>query len=192
MAIAKAENTFTVFRRQVVQTGKFEPAEASCSVTVALAGDEDQEAVANLIAEWGTTLEIANYEALGIGYEMTESGVRRLEKSISQPDANDSVAPSTSGNQAPAAPAIGGNGLDSIWRDLMNNKTQWWDPNWEKKLDPNANFNKNGPDYKRRADGKGIWLTKKDGSSLVPDWFVCPFTGKSANELAEIGTSIRA
>ena len=155
MATAKAENTFTVFRRQVVQTGKFEPAEASCSVTVTLAGDEDQEAVANLIAEWGTTLEIANYEALGIGYEMTESGVRRLEKSISQPDANDSVAPSTSGNQAPAAPAIGGNGLDSIWRDLMNNKTQWWDPNWEKKLDPNANFNKNGPDYKRRADGKG-------------------------------------
>ena len=123
MATAKAENTFTVFRRQVVQTGKFEPAEASCSVTVTLAGDEDQEAVANLIAEWGTTLEIAN---------------------------------------------------------------------WEKKLDPNANFNKNGPDYKRRADGKGIWLTKKDGSSLVPEWFVCPFTGKSANELADIGTSIRA
>jgi hypothetical protein len=192
MATAKAENTFTVFRRQVVQTGKFEPAEASCSVTVTLAGDEDQEAVANLIAEWGTTLEIANYEALGIGYEMTESGVRRLEKSISQSDTNDSVAPSTSGNQTPAAPAIGGSGLDSIWRDLMDNKTQWWDPNWEKKLDPNANFNKNGPDYKRRADGKGIWLTKKDGSSLVPDWFVCPFTGKSASELAEIGTSIRA
>mgnify|MGYP003118205303 FL=1 len=192
MATAKAENTFTVFRRQVVQTGKFEPAEASCSVTVTLAGDEDQEAVANLIAEWGTTLEIANYEALGIGYEMTESGVRRLEKSISQSDTNDSVAPSTSGNQTPAAPAIGGSGLDSIWRDLMDNKAQWWDPNWEKKLDPNANFNKNGPDYKRRADGKGIWLTKKDGSSLVPDWFVCPFTGKSASELAEIGTSIRA
>ena len=190
--MGETNNTFTVFRRQVVQTGKFAPAEASCSVTIALTGDESQEAVANLVAEWGTTLEIAIYEALGVGYEMTESGVRRLEKSLPEHTATAPVAQPAEGNKAPAAPAIGGNGLDSIWRDLMNNKTQWWDPNWEKKLDPNANFNKNGPDYKRRADGKGIWLTKKDGSSLVPDWFVCPFTGKSANELAEIGTSIRA
>ena len=62
--MGETNNTFTVFRRQVVQTGKFEPAEASCSVTITLTGDETQEAVANLVAEWGTTLEIANYEAL--------------------------------------------------------------------------------------------------------------------------------
>ena len=80
--MGETNNTFTMFRRQVVQTGKFAPAEASCSVTIALTGDESQEAVANLVAEWGTTLEIANYEALGVGYEMTESGVRRLEKAF--------------------------------------------------------------------------------------------------------------
>ena len=80
--MGEKDNTFTVFRRQVVQTGKFEPAEAACSVTVTLTGDESQEGVANLIAEWGTTLEIANYEALGVGYEMTETGVRRFEKSL--------------------------------------------------------------------------------------------------------------
>ena len=190
--MGEKDNTFTVFRRQVVQTGKFEPAEASCSVTVTLTGDESQEGVANLIAEWGTTLEIANYEALGIGYEMTETGVRRLEKSLPEHTATAPVAQPAAGNSPPPAPAFGGSGLDTLWRDLMDNKSKWWDPNWQKKLDPNANFNKNGPDYKRKADGKGLWLSKKDGTSLVPDWFQCPFTAKSSGELVDIGKSIRA
>ncbi len=76
----KTENTFTVFRRQVIQTGSYEPAEASCSVTVAVDAESTQEQIAEQIAEWGATLEMSNYEALGIGYEITEQGVRRLEK----------------------------------------------------------------------------------------------------------------
>ena len=69
--MTEANNTFTVFRRQVIQTGEYEPAEASCSVTITLNGDENAEEVANLISEWGNTLEMANYEALGVGYELT-------------------------------------------------------------------------------------------------------------------------
>tara|TARA_R110002153_G_scaffold50869_1_gene143100 strand:- start:28190 stop:28762 length:573 start_codon:yes stop_codon:yes gene_type:complete len=190
--MGEKDNTFTVFRRQVVQTGKFEPAEASCSVTIALTGDENQEAVANLIAEWGTTLEIANYEALGIGYEMQEQGVRRLQKSLPEHTANAPVASAPAGNSTPASPVIGGTGLDSLWNDLMSNKDNWWDPNWQKKLDPNANFNKAGPDYKRKSDGKGLWLSKKDGTSLVPNWFNCPFTQKTSSELTEISNTIRS
>ena len=186
--MGETNNTFTVFRRQVVQTGKFEPAEAACSVTIALAGDEEQEAVANLIAEWGTTLEIANYEALGIGYEMTESGVRRLEKSVSESNQSAPVAQKT-GTSAPVT--SGGSTLDALWRDLVDNKSNWWDPNWEKKLDPTANFNPNGPDYKRRSDGKGLWLSKKDGTALVPSWFVCPFTSKTHDELVDIIGQLR-
>ncbi len=80
--MTETNNSFTVFRRQVIQTGEYEPAEASCSVTITLNGDEDSEAVAGLISEWGTTLEMANYEALGVGYELTEQGVRRLSKAF--------------------------------------------------------------------------------------------------------------
>jgi hypothetical protein len=190
--MGETNNTFTVFRRQVVQTNSYEPAEASCSVTITLTGDESQEDVANKIAEWGTTLEIANYEALGVGYEMTENGVRRLEKSVSEPATPAPVEAPAERNSPPSAPTFGGSGLDTLWRDLMDNKSKWWDPNWQKKLDPDANFNKNGPDYKRRADGKGLWLSKKDGTSLVPDWFQCPFTQKTSAELVDIGKSIRA
>ena len=74
----------------------------------------------------------------------------------------------------------------------MSNKDNWWDPNWQKKLDPNANFNKAGPDYKRKSDGKGLWLSKKDGTSLVPNWFNCPFTQKTSSELTEISNTIRS
>ena len=188
----KTENTITVFRRQVLQTGSYEPAEASCSVTIALDGDEDKEQVADLIAEWGTMLEMANYESLGVGYEITDEGaVRMLSKSIPRTDTAPAPAPAAA---APAAPAGGGGGgsLEAIWRHLMDNQSDWWDPNWSKKMDPNSNFNMNGPDYKRRADGKGLWLTKKDGTLLVPGWFVCPFTGKTAADLAGIGAQIRA
>tara|TARA_R100000808_G_C2150765_1_gene159605 strand:+ start:1241 stop:1807 length:567 start_codon:yes stop_codon:yes gene_type:complete len=181
-------NTFTVFRRQVIQTGNYEPAEASCSVTIAVDADASQEEVADLISQWGTTLEIANYEALGVGYEMLEQGVRRLEKSVSEPAKSAPVA-KKSGAAAPTT--SGGSTLDSLWRDLVNNKTDWWDPNWEKKLDPTANFNPNGPDYKRRSDGKGLWLSKKDGTALVPSWFVCPFTNKNHDELVDIIGQLR-
>jgi|TARA_R110000824_G_scaffold175454_2_gene353891 hypothetical protein len=194
MAVAttkKTENTFTVFRRQVTQTGAYEPAEASCSVTITVDGDMAQDAIAEQIAEWGNTLEMANYEALGIGYEITEQGIRRLDKSVPGNTASTSVAAAVPGPAPRSAPIVGGSPMGDFWTDLMNNQSGWWPPNWEKKLDPEANFNKKGPDYKRRGDGKGIWLTKPDGSSQVPDWFVCPFTGKTAAELASIGSQIR-
>ena len=184
----KTENTSTVFRRQVIQTGDYEPAEASCSVTIAVDSEMSQEDIGEQIAEWGNTLEMANYEALGIGYEITEQGVRRLQKSVSGTTKSPPVAAAPARNSSSSS---SGGTIDSLWRDLMDNKTDWWDPNWQKKLDPAANFNMNGPDYKRKSDGKGLWLSKKDGSVLIPNWFVCPFTGKDSNELTTISASIR-
>ena len=189
-AAKKAENCVTVFRRQVIQTGSYEPAEASCSVTITIDADTSEEEVADLITRWGSVLELSNYEALGVGYEMAEDGpVAMLAKSL--PGASAST-PTVPASPAPTAPAGGGGGsLEDVWRNLMDHQSDWWDPNWSKKLDPNSNFNKKGPDYKRRSDGKGLWLTKQDGSLLVPGWFVCPFTGKTAADLATIGAQIR-
>ena len=186
-----SEASITVFRRQVLQTGAYEPAEASCSITLPIAEDISSSDAEKMIGEWGNTLDIANYEALGISYEITEQGIRRLSKSVSGGSAPAPLAEGTGGNHTASAPAVGGSPLDREWQHLMENKTDWWDPNWQKKLDPESKFNKNGPDYKRRSDGKGLWLTKKDGTSLVPTFFVCPFTGKDANELAAVGKEIR-
>ena len=189
----KAENSITVFRRQVIQTGSYEPAEASCSVTITVDTDTSEEEVADLITRWGSVLELSNYEALGVGYEIAEDGtVAMLEKSIPGASASGppAVAPAPAASPAPAGG--GGGSLEDVWRNLMDHQSDWWDPNWSKKMDPNSNFNKKGPDYKRRSDGKGLWLTKQDGSVLVPGWFVCPFTGKTAADLASIGAQIRA
>ena len=188
----QTESTVTVFRRQVIQTGDYEPAEASCSVTIAIDGDTSQEEVADLITQWGSVLEISNYEALGVGYTLEEDGaVQMLAKSVPRATASAPVPAAPAAAAAPA-PSGGGGSLEEVWRHLMENRTDWWDPNWSKKLDPAANFNKKGPDYKRRSDGKGLWLTKQDGAVLVPGWFVCPFTGKTAADLAAIGAQIRA
>ena len=186
----KAENCITVFRRQVIQTGSYEPAEASCSVTLTIDADTSEEEVTDLITRWGSVLELSNYEALGVGYEMTDDGtVSMLSKSLSGASEGGTVAPAAA--PAPAPAGGGGGSLEETWRHLMDHRTDWWDPNWSKKLDPAANFNKKGPDYKRRSDGKGLWLTKQDGAVLVPGWFVCPFTGKTAADLASIGAQIR-
>ena len=34
-------------------------------------------------------------------------------------------------------------------------------------------------------------MSKKDGTALIPNWFVCPFTGKDSNELTAISVSLR-
>ena len=186
--MTETNNSFTVFRRQVIQTGEYEPAEASCSVTITLNGDEDSEAVAGLISEWGTTLEMANYEALGVGYELTEQGVRRLSKSVPRSDAPDPEATPDTANRA----ASGGDEKEAYWEDLMKNKGDWWPPNWEKKLDGSIK-NLAGPDYKHKNDSdRAVWLSSKSGASKVPNWFVCPFSGKDSNELAMVGKQIRA
>ena len=180
-------NSFTVFRRQVIQAGEYEPAEASCSVTITVAEGATQEEIVKQIEEWGTTLDMANYEALGVGYEVTEQGVRRLSKSVSSNNTSDPVAKPAKGN-SPAS----GSDKASYWDDLMNNKGDWWNPNWEKKLDGTFN-NLKGPDYKHKKDNnKALWLSNQDGSSQVPDHFVCPFTGKDSEELGKIGKQIRA
>ena len=185
--MTEANNSFTVFRRQVIQTGEYEPAEASCSVTISLSGDENSEEVANLISEWGGTLEMANYEALGVGYELTEQWVRRLSKSVPRSDTADPVATPAAADR-PAGPR--GPKYD-MWEDLMNNKGDWWAPNWEKKLDGSFK-NLSGPDYKHKSNNNALWLSSKSGSPLIPNWFVCPFSGKSSDDLAMVGKQIRA
>ena len=188
----KTENSVTVFRRQVIQTGSYEPAEASCAVTLTIADGSSEEEVADLIARWGSVLELSNYEALGVGYEIAEDGsVEMLAKSIPGVSASGPPAVAAAPVAAPAPAGGGGGSLEDVWRNLMDNQSDWWDPNWSKKMDPNSNFNKKGPDYKRRSDGKGLWLTKQDGTVLVPGWFVCPFTSKTASDLASIGAQIR-
>ena len=82
----KAENSITVFRRQVIQTGSYEPAEASCSVTISVDDGTSEEEVADLITRWGSVLELSNYEALGVGYEIAEDGT--VEMLAQGPDAN--------------------------------------------------------------------------------------------------------
>ena len=82
-AAKKTENSITVFRRQVIQTGSYEPAEASCAVTLSIDADTSEEEVADLLTRWGAVLELSNYEALGVGYELAEDGtVEMLAKSI--------------------------------------------------------------------------------------------------------------
>ena len=191
-AAKKTENSITVFRRQVIQTGSYEPAEASCAVTLSIDADTSEEEVADLLTRWGAVLELSNYEALGVGYELAEDGtVEMLAKSIPGASASGPPAMAPAPAASPAPAGGGGGSLEDIWRNLMDHQSDWWDPNWSKKMDPNSNFNKKGPDYKRRSDGKGLWLTKQDGSCLVPGWFVCPFTGKTAADLATIGAQIR-
>jgi len=191
-AAKKTENSITVFRRQVIQTGSYEPAEASCAVTLSIDADTSEEEVADLLTRWGAVLELSNYEALGVGYELAEDGtVEMLAKSIPGVSASGPPAMAPAPAASPAPAGGGGGSLEDVWRNLMDHQSDWGDPNWSKKMDPNSNFNKKGPDYKRRSDGKGLWLTKQDGSLLVPGWFVCPFTGKTAADLATIGAQIR-
>jgi hypothetical protein len=76
--------------------------------------------------------------------------------------------------------------MDELWRSLMNDKSSFWQ-NWDKKI--TGEHKSNAPDYNRKTDRKGLWIKSHKGEFQIPDWFVCPFSGKSADELKELTAS---
>ena len=184
----------TVSRRSVVQVAPFESEEASSSIEWTMDAGATKEEILDAATSWRNELSMANFEALGVGYDVTDVAVRRLQKSVSGNNENASMAPAAP-SAPPAAPAPSrspgsGSASDELWRDLMNNSDKWI-TNWPDQL--SGNDNPSRPAYRRSGDGKGLWLTNKDkgGTSAFPEWFVCPKTGKSGDALAQIGRELR-
>jgi hypothetical protein len=177
----------TVSRRSVVQVAPYESEEASSSIEWTMNAASSQEEVLDAATGWRNQLAIANFEALGVGYDIGDVAVRRLQKSVSGGNESVAVAPA-----APPAPRSAGSGgtTDELWRDLMNNSDKWF-TNWPEQLAGNDNPAR--PAYRRAGDGKGLWLTNKDkgGTSAFPEWFVCPKTGKTGDDLATVGRELR-
>lgn len=65
--------------------------------------------------------------------------------------------------QVPQAPgtAQGGDKVTLLWQDYFNNPSGFYDNRNDKR-------NPNSPDFKRKSDGEGLWLTGKYGNA--PDW----------------------
>tara|TARA_R110002051_G_scaffold14982_4_gene47507 strand:- start:3445 stop:4017 length:573 start_codon:yes stop_codon:yes gene_type:complete len=183
MTVNSNEIRVTVTRRSVMQVAPYESEEASSSVEFSMDGNASAEEVMGEQSAWSDRLATGNYESLGIGYEITEVAVRRLQKSVSASDTSTAVA------ATPARPAVtsGGSPQDDLWRDVMDNGDKWF-TNWPEQLDGNENPKR--PAYRRSTDGKGLWLTRKDGSANFPTFFTCPKTGKAGDALTEIGKQI--
>jgi hypothetical protein len=176
----------TVSRRSVAQVAPYESEEASASIEFSMDAGSSEEDVTGSVQAWGDRLATANYEALGVGYEVTEVAVRRLQKSVSGGNQGSPVASAP----APAAAPSGGGDADDLWRHLMDNSDQWY-TNWPQQLDGAENAAR--PAYRRKSDGKGLWLARKDknGTPAFPHWFVDPDSGKAGDALAEVGRQIR-
>jgi len=179
------DTRITVSRRSVVQVAPYESEEASTSIEFTVAADSSPEEILDAAQEWRNNLARANFEALGVGYEEVDAVVRRLQKSL--PGSNESVAMAVPATAPPTATA---DTTGSLWRDLMNNSNNWF-TNWPDQL--TGTDSPTRPAYRRRGDGKGLWLTRKDANSspAFPSWFVCPQTGKTGDALAEVGRQIR-
>jgi hypothetical protein len=185
MVAAKSNDIrVTVTRRSVMQVAPYESEEASSSVEFSMDGGASAEEVMGEQSAWSDRLATANYESLGIGYEITEVAVRRLQKSV--PGGNESPAVAAAQPQ-PAGGQPTRGAQDDLWRDVMNNSSKWF-TNWPEQLEGSENPKR--PAYRRSADGKGLWLTRKDGSANFPNFFVCPKTGKTGDALTEVGNQI--
>ena len=176
----------TVSRRSVTQVAPYESEEASSSIEFSMDEESSDLEVTSQVQAWGDRLATANYEALGVGYEVTEVAVRRLQKSVSGGNQGSPVAAAP----APAAAPSGGGDADDLWRHLMDNADQWY-TNWPEQLSGSENAAR--PAYRRKSDGKGLWLARKDknGTPAFPHWFVDPNSGKAGDALAEVGRQIR-
>ena len=156
----------SISRRSVAQVAPYESEEASASVELSLGSDTSAEDVIAELKAWGDRIATANFEALGIGYEIDEVAVRRLQKSVPENNQSPAVA------AAPSAPASAP--IKSAPAGVESNASR---PAYRKK----------GP------NGTGVWLINRDkeNSAAFPEWFVCPKTGKGSEELLEIGRQIK-
>ena len=101
MTVNSNEIRVTVTRRSVMQVAPYESEEASSSVEFSMDGGASAEEVMGEQSAWSDRLATANYESLGIGYEITEVAVRRLQKSV--PGGNESPAVAAAPPPRPAA-----------------------------------------------------------------------------------------
>jgi len=180
----------SISRRSVAQVAPYESEEASASVEISLAADTSAEDVIAQLKGWGDRIATANFEALGIGYEIDEVAVRRLQKSVPENNQSPAVAPAP--KPAAAAPTKSAPADDNVWRDIMDNSDNWF-VNWEDILS-GVESNAKRPAYRKKGpNGTGVWLVNQDNenSAAFPDWFVCPKTGKGSQELLEIGRQIK-
>ena len=180
----------SISRRSVAQVAPYESEEASASVEISLAADTSAEEVVAQLKGWGDRIATANFEALGIGYEIDEVAVRRLQKSVPENNQSPAVAPAP--KQAAAAPAKSAPAGDGIWRDIMDNSDNWF-VNWPD-IVSGVESNASRPAYRKKGpNGTGVWLLNRDkeNSAAFPEWFVCPKTGKGSEELLEIGRQIK-
>ena len=180
----------SISRRSVAQVAPYESEEASASVELSLDADTSAEEVIAQLKTWGDRIATANFEALGIGYEIDEVAVRRLQKSLPENNQRPAVA------AAPAAPASAptksASAGEEVWRDIMDNSDNWF-VNWPD-IVSGVESNASRPAYRKKGpNGTGVWLINRDkeNSAAFPEWFVCPKTGKGSEELLEIGRQIK-
>lgn len=180
----------SISRRSVAQVAPYESEEASASVELSLDADTSAEEVIAQLKAWGDRIATANFEALGIGYEIDEVAVRRLQKSV--PENNQSPAVAAVPSAPASAPIKSAPADDNVWRDIMDNSDNWF-VNWPD-IVSGVESNASRPAYRKKGpNGTGVWLINRDkeNSAAFPEWFVCPKTGKGAEELLEIGRQIK-
>tara|TARA_R100000781_G_scaffold40329_1_gene27909 strand:+ start:594 stop:1178 length:585 start_codon:yes stop_codon:yes gene_type:complete len=188
--MGEQEIRISISRRSVAQVAPYESEEASASVELSLeAGTSAEDVIAELKA-WGDRIATANFEALGIGYEIDEVAVRRLQKSL--PADNTSSPVAAAPKQAASAPTKSAPADETVWRDIMDNSDNWF-VNWPD-IVSGVESNAKRPAYRKKGpNGTGVWLVNQDNenSAAFPEWFVCPKTGKGSEELLEIGRQIK-
>ena len=180
----------SISRRSVAQVAPYESEEASASVELSLDADTSAEEVIAQLKTWGDRIATANFEALGIGYEIDEVAVRRLQKSL--PENNQSPAVAAAPSAPASAPTKSAPAGEEVWRDIMDNSDNWF-VNWPD-IVSGVESNASRPAYRKKGpNGTGVWLINRDkeNSAAFPEWFVCPKTGKGSEELLEIGRQIK-
>jgi len=180
----------SISRRSVAQVAPYESEEASASVELSLDADTSAEEVIAQLKTWGDRIATANFEALGIGYEIDEVAVRRLQKSL--PENNQSPAVAAAPSAPASAPTKSASAGEEVWRDIMDNSDNWF-VNWPD-IVSGVESNASRPAYRKKGpNGTGVWLINRDkeNSAAFPEWFVCPKTGKGSEELLEIGRQIK-
>ena len=148
------------FSRKCKAAGDFGMAEFSISLPVAISLDESEDSIIDRVRNTSNIVQALVLEQMGLPYAIDQVAGRVVEStpySALLDSGQAAAAPSTV--QRTALPDTKPNHVSQdLWDDLQAHPENWTD-NRPKKA--SGDYKPTAADFKRKADGKSIWLAPK-------------------------------
>lgn len=148
------------FSRKCKAAGDFGMAEFSVSLPVPISLDESEDSIIQRVRQTSTIVKALVLEEMGLPYTLSQQTGMVMESTPYSAllDSTPAAAPTATVQRTSLPDTKPGHVAQDLWDDLQANPQNWTDNRPKKQ---SGDYKPTAADFKRKADGKSIWLAPK-------------------------------